>query len=201
LVVPATLPRVPITPADQFMPPSPLPLAALQGKPARLAAFPRALCLDFGVRGAGQSLTDDELVAACSLLGGRLLALDISGAFQLSTAGVQRALLACPALRQLAADGSTLQDAAFAVLLSAAAFGQGGSAGTSSSNSSGTAMTACLSLSSCRLPVSIGSPLQQLESLSLRGCLFLRGGLLADLAAACPRLASLDVAGCGLALK
>lgn len=192
---------VPVAPVKHFAPlPHPPSLAALQGKPARLAAFPRALCLDFGVRGAGHSLTDDELVAACSLLGGRLLALDISGAFQLSTAGVQRALLACPALRQLAADGSTLQDAAFAALLSAAALEQGGSAGASGSSSS-IAMAACLSLSSCRRPVATGSPLQQLESLSLRGCLFLRGSLLADLAAACPRLASLDVAGCGLALK
>lgn len=46
-----------------------------------------------------------------------------------------------------------------------------------------------------------GAPLQRLERLSLRGCLFLRGGLLADLAAACPALACLDLMGCGLALK
>lgn len=164
-------------------------LLALQGKPAQMAAFPRAAAVDYGARGAGAALTDADLADACSLLGGRLTRLDIGGAFQLSTAGVQAALRACAALRQLAADGSTLQDDAFSGLAQAPGAGE-----QSSSSAAALVAAPCGSPRSC-------APLQKLESLSLRGCLFLRGTLLADLAAACPHLTSLDLASCGLALK
>lgn len=161
-----------------------------QGKPAQLGAFPQAVSLDYSARGAGQALCDEELEAACRQLGGRLQALDIGGAFQLTPAGLQRALRCCTALRSLAADGSTVQDAAFAVLARPSnADGSG-----SSSSPEG---RLCAPLGS---PQAVGPPLQQLQSLSLRGCPFLRGSLLADLAAACPKLASLDMADCALAL-
>lgn len=168
-------------------------LPLLQGKPARLAAFPRALELDYCARGGGQALTDGDLSAACAAVGGRLQRLDIGGAFQLTPEGLAAALRACPALRHLAADGSTLQDAAFAGLLAGACGGSGGDSGSSSSTNT-RSVFGPRTAPSC-------APLQQLEGLSLRGCLFLRGRMLADLAAACPRLASLDLAGCGLALQ
>lgn len=162
----------------------------LQGKPARLAAFPGAVELDFSARGGGQALTDGDLSQACAALGARLQRLDIGGAFQLTPAGLAAALRACPGLRHLAADGSTLQDAAFACLLAPPGGALRGSSGGFGSGTMG---------GPCAAPGH--APLQQLEGLSLRGCLFLRGAFLADLAAACPRLASLDLAGCGLALQ
>lgn len=170
----------------------------MQGKPAALAAFPRACSLDYGARGAGHSLTDSDLAEACTQLGPHLRALDISGAFQLSSGGLAAALRACRALRRLAANGSTLQDAAFAAVLQPAGLPGGGDGhdvtaqGASSGGGAGLPPT----------PVDMAPPpLCLLESLSLRGCLFLRGSLLADLAEGCPSLVSLDLAGCCLAFK
>lgn len=194
-------------------------LGIVQGKPAKLEAFPRAVALDYARRGGGQALTDEELGAAAALLCSRLQHLDLGGAFQLSTEGVQGALRACTALRSLAADGSTLQDAAFAGLAapqaaaapsgSDAGGSSGAEAGSSGSGSKGpAAMLVCgAGAASCGSPMAWtprsrpAAPLQRLERLSLRGCMFLRGGLLADLAAACPELSSLALAGCSLALK
>ena len=127
--------------------------------------------------------------------------LDVGGAFQLTAAGVQCALRASPALRHLAADGSTLQDDAFRLAAAPDA-----SSSSSSSSGSGDAerpdVLACAgALQLSHAAPCCASPLRQLESLSLRGCMFLRGGLLADLAAACPALTALDLAGCGMALK
>ena len=125
----------------------------------------------------------------------------MGGAFQLTPAGLQRLLRACTALRSLAADGSTIQDAAFSGLLGqpegAAAGSRDGGGGAEQPGAS--AAVAPFAARRWRQPGS--APLQQLERLSLRGCLFLRGSLLGDLAAACPALARLDLAGCGLALK
>jgi hypothetical protein len=168
-------------------------LGALQGTPPHLHAFPSATSLDYGGRGMGPALRDAELEAACRQLGPRLLELDLGGAFQLSSGGVARALRACPALRRLAADGSTLQDAAFDVGPPSGAAAAGSSRGA---DESGAQPSGALAAAAPH-----PAPLQHLESLSLRGCLFLRGGLLASLAAACPSLACLDLADCALALK
>lgn len=195
------------------------PLLSVQGKPARWEAFPRAVALDYARRGGGQALTDGELSAAAGLLGSRLQQLDLGGAFQLTAEGVHGALRACTALRSLAADGSTLQDAAFSGLAPPSGGGSGdsegadhtaaasGSSGSVSSGSKGpSAMVVCGDGDGCGSPTAWtlrshpAPPLHRLEQLSLRGCMFLRGGLLADLAA-CPHLSSLDLAGCSLALK
>lgn len=178
-------------------PPLCLPLHLQQGKPARLHAFTRATCLNYGCRGMGHALRDAELEAACLQLGPRLLDLDLGGAFQLSSGCVARALRACPALRSLAADGSTLQDDAFAFTA------EGPHAGPMMASGSQGAAEAGRSPAPAPAP-GLGdfpAPLQRLEALSLRSCLFLRGGLLGSLAAACPSLTSLDLADCGLALK
>lgn len=161
----------------------------LQGKPAHQHSFPRAASLDYAARGGGNALTDGELVAACQQSGRHLRSLDIGGAWQLSSEALAAALHACPELRHLAADGSTLRDDAFAALLAAAAQQPGDAAASSS-----TAVPRPLAAAG-------GLSLRHLRTLSLRGCLFLRGTLLADLAAASPHLEALDLAGCGLALK
>ncbi len=177
----------------------------MQGKPAALDAFPRASSLDYAARGAGQSLTDADLAEACNQLGPRLQALDISGAFQLSSGALAAVLRACRVLRRLAADGSTLQDAAFAAALQpgeAQGMGDGGVVAAQGSASDGHGGCIHSGASLLRMPASLASPpLCRLESLSLRGCLFLRGSLLADLAQGCPALTSLDLAGCCLAFK
>lgn len=177
----------------------------MQGKPAAFSAFARATSLNYSARGAGQSLTDAELAEACTVLGHHLQGLNISGAFQLTSGELAAALRACRALRCLVADGSTLQDAAFAAALQrceAAAKGVGrhdAAQGAISSSSGGGGGLGCgLPQASAGLAL---PPLRLLESLSLRGCLFLRGGLLADLADGCPALVSLDLADCGLSFK
>ncbi len=182
-----------------------------------MAAFPRATALDFGARGAGQSLTSSDLAEACSPLAGQLEDLDISGAFLVTSAGLRRVLCACTALRSLCADGSTVENAAFARLgdpqqdASHAAEMQMDDSNHSlagpqppvnhpgePSSSGAAAQRQQLGLQ--RLQPA-GAPLQRLERLSLRGCMFLSAGVLADLAAACPALSYLNLAGCGLALK
>lgn len=197
---------------------APAPNVPPQGKPARVAAFPGATALDFGARGAGHSLSDGDLAAACLPLAGQLEELDIGGAFLLTPFGLQRVLRACTALRSLAADGSTLQDSAFAQLGEplealfpvevgleklAAAYRQPQQplAGEPSTAAAATALQPQPQPPSPRRQQPVAAPLQQLERLSLRGCMFLRGELLGSLAAACPVLTFLDVAGCCLALE
>ncbi|KAI3428195.1 hypothetical protein D9Q98_006575 [Chlorella vulgaris] len=165
------------------------------GKPPHLAAFPRAATLDYAARGAGHSLCEQELEVACALLGGRLEALDIGSAFQLTSHAMQRTLRSCLALRHLAADGSTLQDSAFSC---GPVHPAAGSSAAGSSSHSVSMLDAPLHSSPA---AAMCAPLRRLETLSLRGCLFLRGCLLADLAQACPALASLNLADCALALN
>ena len=131
----------------------------LQGFPSRVAAFPFVRLLDFAARGHAHSLTDEELKAACQHVGPTLQALDISGAFLLSAAGLQAALGRCTALRRLECSHAT-------------------------ATVQGLASLPCLG---------------QLESLTLRGCMFLSEALLSKLTGL-TALRSLDLAGCGLAL-
>lgn len=201
---------------------APAPNVPPQGKPARVAAFPGATALDFGARGAGHSLSDGDLAAACLPLAGQLEELDIGGAFLLTPFGLQRVLRACTALRSLAADGSTLQDSAFAQLgeplealfpvevgleklAAARRQPQQPLAGEPSAAAAATALQPQPQPQpqppSPRRQQPAAAPLQLLERLSLRGCMFLRGELLGSLAAACPVLTFLDLAGCCLALE
>jgi hypothetical protein len=177
-------------------------LVLVQGKPDRVAAFPLAALLDYGARGAGQALREEELLEACSQLGPRLEALDISGAFQLTSAGLQGALGCCPVLRRLAADCSMLQDDALnAVLLGSCTCGSGAAGDCALADSQATGSLASMQQGRVgKGPWVAPPPLARLESLSLRGCLFLRGSLLAGLAA-CPALTHLDLAHCALALR
>lgn len=82
----------------------------MQGQPPRRLPFPLASSLDYAARGHSHSLRDAELAAACAALGPQLLALNASGAFQLTAAGLEAACAACPRLAALALDECTLED-------------------------------------------------------------------------------------------